>query len=155
MPLEPESLPTKRIQRWDDIRRSQFGVALTTFTALATGGVGYCAKLISDERSHFSCWASFWFLIATIMFGFGLLAGVFCTWTRLRDARLTAQKHHRANKGATADELNRIKAKMDFWSTFTWFLFHTLVLLVAIGIICISCCVFVLHGHKLFCDFVR
>ena len=49
----------KKIRRWDDIRRQQFGAALTTFIALATGGVGYCAKSITDEKTGFSWWASF------------------------------------------------------------------------------------------------
>jgi hypothetical protein len=126
-------LPNK-VRRWDDICRNQFGVALTTFTALATGGVGYSAKLIADEKVHFSCWASFWFLIAAVAFAVGLLGGVFATWTRLRDARLTARKHNREKEGATIEELKRIEAKFEFWGSVTWFLFHTLVLAVSIGI---------------------
>jgi len=151
MDSEKQQLTT-RIRRWDDIRRNQFGVALTTFTALATGGVGFSAKLIADDKVHFSYWASSWFLISALAFGLGLLCGVFATWTRLRDARLTARKLHQQNKGATSDELNSIESKFKFWGSVTWFLFHTLVLAVSIGIICLTCCVAALYGDKLFCN---
>ena len=140
---------SNKIRRWDDIRRNQFGLALTTFTALATGGVGYCAKLIADEKVHFSSWASFWFLLAAIAFGVGLLVGVFTTWTRLRDSRLTAQKLHRRNEGASPGEISQITAKSRCWESATWFLFHTLVVCVSVGIISITCCIGVMYHGKL------
>jgi hypothetical protein len=141
----------KKMQRWDDIRRSQFGVALTTFTALATGGVGYCARLLADDRiDHFTCRASFWLVLSGCAFGLGLLAGVFCTWTRLWDARLTASLHHATNQGASQYERGQIETKFEFWGSVTWILFHTLVIAVSLGIVSLLGCIVGLYGHKLF-----
>ncbi|MGD1032290.1 MAG: hypothetical protein ABSA05_14245 [Opitutaceae bacterium] len=146
----PEIPLTDRIRRWDDIRRSQFGVALTTFTALATGGIGYCAKLITDQKDAFPCRASGWFLAAACAFGLGLLAGVLCTWTRLWDARLTARKLRRQDEGAPKSELDEIQERFRFWGKITWVLLNALMLAVLIGIVCITVCVFYLYGDKLF-----
>jgi hypothetical protein len=150
----PQSDPkqTNKIQRWDDIRRNQFGVALTTFIALATGGIGYCAKLIADEKVNFSCCTSLLFVMAAAAFGFGLIIGVFTTLTRLKDARLTARKHHRESAGATDDELDQITKDFEFWGKLSWMLLNGLVGCVLIGIVSITFCIGAMYHNKLFCE---
>jgi hypothetical protein len=139
-----------KIRRWDDIRRAQFGVALTTFTALATGGLGYCGKLISQEHIFFPAKSTkYCFIGSAIMFGVGLLCGVTCTLTRLLDSRWTAKKHHRQKDGAASVELDRIKKVIKRYENATWTLLYVLTGMVFLGVVCLVFCLYGLYGFKL------
>lgn len=77
-------------QRWDDNRRSQFGLTQATLVTLAGGGLGFCGNLLTKGTPRFGDFATTLFIWTSSAFAIALVLGIFSTCTRLIDFRLTA-----------------------------------------------------------------
>ena len=77
-------------QRWDDNRRSQFGVAQALIITLSAGGLGFCGSLLNDTAPKFGDFTTTLFIWNSSAFAITLILGLFSTFTRLMDFRLTA-----------------------------------------------------------------
>lgn len=104
---------TDRSQRWDDIRREQFRSINTLLLTLATGLLAFQASPLIGEQRPTGC--AYWVTVFSIVVLAGsVAAGIFCAWSRLNDARLTARVTRNP-----ADELRHSADRAGKWS---WFL---------------------------------
>jgi hypothetical protein len=125
----------ERITRWDDIRRDEFTSALTTFAALATGGLGFSDESFAHKHSGDY---SVWLAVALVVFWVGLIAAGGCTVTRLLDARSIAQKQRSELRGASDSDLDlqlEWTRRLGRWS---WWLLWVLIGAVGVGACCLT-----------------
>jgi hypothetical protein len=166
--VEAEIEELRRLRtRWANQRRSQFGVTVALITGLSGAGLGFCASLLTGiaqlggDPSHSFLWIfpcgqrTFWFLTASLAFALALILGILGTVSRLLDFRLTAslpEKRLACRKGKKFGFLSIPATRL--WTRMlgriTWFLCWSQLVVLMIGIVCITVTVFYIYHQKLF-----
>lgn len=138
------------LRRYEDARREHLGSAINLTFGLAAAAVGFCIKLITDQKTYFRAPGTYYFLAATGAFILTVVLCMFTTWTRLRDFRVTAQKIRKEIRGATDAELDDLQAAARRYSRCTWGLFRIQLFVFAIGIFLLGYALWTLYYDCLF-----
>jgi len=112
--------------KWNDLRREQFTGATTLLFGLASGGIVFCASLLSEDRAKFGGTATDLFLWAVSGLMVSLIAGFLLTISRLEDFRATSRivSIRSSSNEQEKKETTRLRKRTKFLSASSWVLFY-------------------------------
>ncbi len=131
---EERNRKKEKVSKWDEIRRSQLGVALTLIFGLASGGLAFCSSLLTAEKPPFTAIGAGYFRTAFILFVITVGVSVAATITRLTDFRLTALKLRSELRESCACYIKLLGTATRFLGHATWILFYAQIILFACSV---------------------
>lgn len=137
-------MPNDKFQRWQKIRRDQFGYALNLILAFTVAALGYWFVLLGDKEFTPTPAAKCMMILSLVALSFSAICGLFCIVNRLWDFRGTAQR-------ALGDDLADAPTKtyLDQLGRRTWYLFYSQLIAFALGIVLLATALLLTYGAKL------
>lgn len=112
--------------KWNDLRREMFTGATTLIFGLASGGIVFCATLLTEEDARFGGIATVLFFLTVGGLIISLIAGVLLTVSRLEDFRATSRLVALSVSPGECDkkETLRLRNRAKMLGTASWWLFY-------------------------------
>ncbi len=121
--------------RWQGRSIEQFGYTLNLVLGLSVAGIGYESSLFIKSELERAGWQNCLLSASLLALVVSVAAGLWCTISRLRDFRVTAEVARQRENGTTPDDLQRLREKADQLGQFSWTLLWCQLWSFAIGIL--------------------
>jgi hypothetical protein len=139
------------LRRFEQLRREHLGAAANLTFALASGGVGFCASLVTGkDQLTWTSPANYFFIAASLMFIAAVVLSMCLMLTRLQDFRLTARKLRLELRDADEDTINVVARKADRFGILTWGLYRSQLITFGLGMAFLVISLWLLYGHNIF-----
>lgn len=135
---------------WEDRRREYLGSAIALFLGLSSASLAFCGGLLTQESVKLGGLRTYVFLAAVFFFVLALLASLIVTFTRLHDARATAEIVRKRQEGMAAAYLAELRSGAHRLGTFTWRLLYIQASTFFIGALLLLVSLFLIFHSKLF-----
>jgi hypothetical protein len=117
-------MPDERLSQWEDRRREYLSSAIALLFGLSSASLAFCSVLLTKDAIKFGGGRTGFFLLAIASFILALLASLLVTFTRLQDARTTANIVRKDGESMTSGYIERLRSKAHLWGRFTWWLLY-------------------------------
>jgi hypothetical protein len=139
------------LRRYEQVRREHLGAAANLTFALASGGVGFCASLItSKEPVPWASPATWLFVAASGLFIVAVGLSLCLMWTRLQDFRLTADKLRMELRSVAEEKISGVAKRADRFGIWTWRLYRAQFISFGLAMVLLLVSLVSLYGHHLF-----
>ena len=139
-----------KLSKWEDRRREYLGSAITLLLGLSSASLAFCASLLTQDSVKLGGCRTYVFLAAVFSFVVALLASLIVTFTRLHDARATADIVRKEREGMVAVYLATLRSGAHRLGTFTWRLLYIQAGAFFIGALLLLVALFLIFQSKLF-----
>ncbi len=127
---------------------STSGNVNTLMFAVSGASLAYCGSLIANEKIHFGCWSSAFFIFSVVFFALSIAANLRAAFIRLKDARYTVkiirEGEEQPDKCKDWEVLTKKLGKK------TWRLLRWQIGFFAGGTLCLIGTLGLIYGHRLF-----
>jgi len=113
-----------KLVRWEEKRREYLGGAIVLMFGLSSASLAFCGSLLSQDSVKLGGWRTYFFLAAACFFVLTLLVSVCVTFTRLQDARTTANIVRKEADSMAAGYIERLRSEANHWGKWTWRLLY-------------------------------
>jgi hypothetical protein len=139
------------LRRYEQLRREHLGSAANLTFALATGGVGFCASLVTGkDQVTWTSPANYLFIAASLLFIVAVVLSMCLMWTRLQDFRLKAGKLRLELRNENDPVIERVGQKADCFGKLTWGLYRSQLITFGLGMVFLVISLWLLYRHHLF-----
>ena len=122
-----------RLIRWEEKRREYLGSAITIMLGLSSASLAFCGALLTQKEVVLGGWRTFWFIAAVIFLILALIASISVHFTRLQDARETANIVRTEGEPMAVRYIELMRNKAEFWGKMTWFLLYAQLVTFSLG----------------------
>ena len=136
--------------RWEEKRREYLGGAIVLMFGLSSASLAFCGSLLTHDSVKLGGWRTACFLTAVSFFILALVASLLVTFTRLQDARTTANIVRQEGKSPVAGYLERLRSKAELWGKLTWWLLYIQLSMFSAGAFFLLISLWVIYRSKLF-----
>lgn len=143
-------MSNERLVRWEDRRRDYLGGLTTLILGLSSASIAFCGSLLTQDSVRFSGHRAVLFLSAVACLVLALLASLLAAFSRLQDARATANIVRADGKSVTDGYLERLRNKAGFWGSLTWALLYFQLILFSLGAGLLLATLWLIFRSKLF-----
>jgi uncharacterized membrane protein YhaH (DUF805 family) len=110
--------------RWEEKRREYLGGAIVLMFGLSSASLAFCGSLLTQDSVKLGGCRTTLFLVAVAFFILALLASLLVTFTRLQDARTTANIVRKEGKSMLDGYVERLRSWAELWGRLTWWLLY-------------------------------
>jgi hypothetical protein len=143
-------MPNEKLTQWEDRRREYLGGAIALLFGLSSASLAFCSSLLTKDSIKLGGWRTGCFLTAIIFFIFALLASLLVMFTRLQDARTTANIVRKEDEFMAAGYLERLRSRAHLWGRLTWCLLYIQVGTFSAGALFLLISLYLIFCSKLF-----
>jgi hypothetical protein len=143
-------MPNERLTQWEDSRREYLSGAIALLFGLSSASLAFCSSLLTKNTIKLGGWRTGFFLSAVACFIFALLASLLVTFTRLQDARTTANIVRKEGESMTSGYIERLRSKAHLWGRLTWWLLYVQLAAFSAGALLLLVSLWLIFQSKLF-----
>ena len=143
-------MATERLMKWEDRRREHLGSLLTILLGLSSASIAFCGSLLTQDAAKFGGCRTVTFLAAVAFFVLSLVASLLAVFSRLQDARTTANIVRADEESMVAGYIQRLRTKADFWGSVTWAMLYTQLITFFVGVCFLFVALALIFRGKLF-----
>ena len=126
-------MSNERLVQWEDRRREHLGGVIVLLFGLSSASLAFCGALLAQDSVKLGGWRTVWFLAAVFYLILALAASVAVHFTRLQDARVTANIIRKDSESMVAGYMERLRSDAAAWGRRTWFLLYVQLVTFSIG----------------------
>ena len=138
------------LAKWEDRRREHLGGLIAMILGLSSASIAFCSSLLTQDSVKFGGSRTVLFLAAVVCFVLALVVSLLVVFSRLQDARTTANIVRAENKSIIDGYLERLRSNADFWGSATWKLLYCQLILFSLGAVLLLISLWLIFHSKLF-----
>jgi|ERR1035441_6600637 uncharacterized membrane protein YhaH (DUF805 family) len=139
-----------RLIRWEEKRREYLGSTIVLMFGLSSASLAFCGALLTRESVKLGGWRTACFLVAVVFFILALIASVAVHFTRLQDARTTANIVRADGESMVAGYMERLRSNAERWGRMTWCLLYIQIVTFSVGACFLLVLLWLIFHSKLF-----
>jgi uncharacterized membrane protein YhaH (DUF805 family) len=143
-------MTNERLVRWEEKRREYLGSAIVLIFGLSSASLAFCGALLTQDSVKLGGWRTGCFLAAIVFFILALIASVSVHFTRLQDARTTANIVRADGESMVAGYMERLRSNAERWGRMTWCLLYIQLVTFSVGACFLLVSLWLIFHYKLF-----
>jgi hypothetical protein len=143
-------MTNERLVKWEDRRREHLGGAIVLLFGLSSASLAFCGALLTQDSVKLGGWRTGCFLVAVGFFILALIASIAVNFTRLQDARTTANIVRADGVSMAAGYIERLRSNAERWGRMTWFLLYVQLVTFSAGACFLLISLWLVFHSKLF-----
>lgn len=134
-------MANERLLRWEEKRREYLGSTIVLIFGLSSASLAFCCSLLTEDSVKLGGCKTCSFLAAVFFLILALLASLAAHFTRLQDARKTAEIVRTREESATGGQVNlkRLRSSAKRWGRMTWCMLY-----IQLATFCVGTCLLLL-----------
>jgi hypothetical protein len=143
-------MENEKLIRWEEKRREHLGGVIVLIFGLSSASLAFCGSLLTEESAKFGGWRTVVFLVAVVFYILALFASILVHFTRLQDARTTANIIRKDGESMIAGYIERLRSKAALWGKLTWWLLYIQLATFSVGTCFLLIALWLIFRSKLF-----
>jgi hypothetical protein len=143
-------MSNERLVKWEDRRREHLGGAIVLLFGLSSASLAFCGALLTQDSVKLGGCRTICFLAAAFFFILALAASVAVHFTRLQDARMTANIVRKEGESVIAGYIERLRSDAQMWGAWTWRLVYIQLVTFSVGACFLLISLWLIFYSKLF-----